>query len=208
MHYFLRFLILTILVLLPARLILVNGQQPNQQRPRRVTTNAGQSPNEAPPAKNLGSSKTEELDEGDVVRVETQLVSVPAVVTNGAGRPVAGLRTENFKLFENGQPQKITDFATTEAPFEIALLLDTSGSTRNDLELIREAAVSFVEALRPGDRVAIVGFNMRRQARSSGGGVEVLSRLTDNREHATHRDRKSRCEQWHSLLRCIRAHRR
>jgi Ca-activated chloride channel family protein len=88
------------------------------------------------------------------------------------------LKTENFKLFENGQPQRIADFATTEAPFEIALLLDTSGSTRNDIELIREAALSFIDALRPGDRVAIVGFGNRRQGPS----VDVLSRLTDDRK--------------------------
>ena len=85
------------------------------------------------------SNQNEEVDEGDVVGVETQLVSVPAVVTSGSGRPVAGLRTENFKLFENDQPQQIADFATTEAPFEIAVLLDTSGSTRSDIALIRDA---------------------------------------------------------------------
>ena len=103
---------------------------------------------------------------------------MPAVVTTVTGRPVAGLKTENFKLFENGQLQRIADFATTEAPFEIALLLDTSGSTRNDIQLIREAALSFIDALRDGDRVAIVGFGNRRQGPS----VDVLSGLTDNRE--------------------------
>ena len=95
-----------------------------------------------------------------------------------AGRPLAGLKTENFKLFENGQLQNIADFATTETPFEIALLLDTSGSTRNDIELIREAALSFIDALRKGDRVAIVGFGNGRQGPS----VDVLSRLTDDRK--------------------------
>ena len=48
-------------------------------------------------------------------------------------------------------------------PFEIALLLDTSGSTRSDVELIRQAANAFVRALRPGDRVAIVAFNTARR---------------------------------------------
>src|SRR5467141_1868275 len=72
------------------------GQQPKQQRPRRVTKDEGQST-----AKPSQQTSAEEVDEGDVVRVETQLVSVPAVVTNGAGRPVPGLRAENFLLFEN-----------------------------------------------------------------------------------------------------------
>ena len=156
----------------------VRGQQPAQQRPRRVTTPESGA-TQKPTATN---SSTDEIDEGDVVRVDTQLVSVPAIVTNGAGRPLAGLRTENFLLFENGAQQKITDFATTETPFEIALLLDTSGSTRADVALIREAANAFVEALRPGDRVAIVGFNTVRQGRSAVAAPEVLSKLTGDRK--------------------------
>jgi len=153
----------------------VTGQQPNQQRPRRVTKDESQSP-----AKTSQEPSAEEVDEGDVVRIETQLVSVPAVVTNSAGRPVPGLRAENFLLFENGQQQKITNFATTEAPFEIALMLDTSGSTRLDVGLIRQAANAFIDALRPGDRVAIVGFNTARQGQTVAAKVEVLSKLTDD----------------------------
>jgi Ca-activated chloride channel homolog len=151
-------------------------QQPNQQRPRRVIPAEEQTPGK------VDKPATEEVDEGDVVRVETQLVSVPAVVTNSAGRPVAGLRAESFMLFENGEEQRITNFATTEAPFEIALLLDTSGSTRADVALIRQAASAFVDALRPGDRVAIIGFNSARQGQTLAARVEVLSKLTDDRK--------------------------
>lgn len=150
-------------------------QPTNQQRPRRVgspaTTNTQQQTN----------SSAEEVGEGDVVRVETQLVSVPAVVTDRNGRPVAGLRAEHFALFEDGRPQRVTNFATTEAPFEIALLLDTSGSTREELGLIREAAKAFMGALRSGDRVAIVAFNNVRQGGSGVAAVEVLSALTNDR---------------------------
>jgi Ca-activated chloride channel family protein len=155
----------------------VSGQQPNQQRPRRVTKDQTQSS-----AKSSQEPQTEEVEEGDVVRVETQLVSVPAVVTNSAGRPLPGLRAENFLLFENGQPQKIANFATTEAPFEIALLLDTSGSTRVDVGLIRQAANAFIDALRPGDRVAIVGFNTARRGQTMVAKVEVLCKLTGDRK--------------------------
>lgn len=117
-----------------------------------------------------------------MVRVETQLVSVPAVVTNAAGRPLPDLRAENFLLFENGQQQKISNFATTETPFEIALLLDTSGSTRADVDLIRQAANAFINALRPGDRVAVVAFNTMRQGQTLAAKVEVLAPLTDDRK--------------------------
>jgi VWFA-related protein len=157
----------------------VAGQQPNQpnqQRPRRVN------PDREQPTATTDQPTADEVDEGDVVRVETQLVSVPTVVTNNAGRPLAGLRAENFLLFENGQQQHIANFATTEAPFEIALLLDTSGSTRADVSLIREAASSFVDALRPGARVAIVGFNTAVQGQNVAAKVEVLCKLTDDRK--------------------------
>lgn len=164
------------LLLFAAPPVLVNGQQPApQQRPRRVSPSEQQT-------LDLNKPATDEVDEGDVVRVETQLVSVPTVVTNSAGRPVAGLRSESFKLFENGDEQRITDFATTEAPFEVALLLDTSGSTRADVTLIRQAASAFIDALRPGDRVAIVSFNSARQGQSVTARVEVLTQLTDDRK--------------------------
>jgi VWFA-related protein len=157
--------------------------QGQQQRPRKVGTN----PNTNTPASSQQPAGTptlsEEVDEGDVVRVETQLVSVPAVVTDRSGHPLAGLRLDNFTLFEDGKPQRLTNFATTETPFEIALLLDTSGSTRNDLGLIREAANAFIRALRAGDRVAIVAFkNMDRENGPPVASVDVVSPLTDNRE--------------------------
>ena len=134
-----------------------DGQQTNQQRPRTVgsqgTTNTQRQTN----------SSGEEVSEGDVVRVNTQLVSVPTVVTDRSGHPLTGLRAENFAVFEDGTPQRVTNFATTDAPFEIALLLDTSGSTRQELGLIRDAAKAFVNPLRAGDRVAIVAFTTRRK---------------------------------------------
>ena len=151
------------------------GQQP-AQRPRRVT-GTGQTTD---PKKTASSG--DEVDEGDVVRVDTQLVSVAAVVTDGTGRPLSGLRPENFRLVEDGQPQTIANFGTAETPFEIALLLDTSGSTRDDVALIRAAANSFINALRPGDRVGVVAFNQARTVADPIAAVEVLAPLTGDRE--------------------------
>jgi len=152
-------------------------QQP-QKRPRRVG-DAEQTPE---PKKSPQPQNTDEVDEGDVVRVDTQLVSVPAVVTDASGRPLSDLKPENFKIVEDGQPQTIANFGTTETPFEIALLLDTSGSTRDDVALIRSAANSFIEALRPGDRVGIVAFNQAKTFGDPVAAVEVLSPLTGDRE--------------------------
>ncbi|HSQ23650.1 MAG TPA: VWA domain-containing protein, partial [Pyrinomonadaceae bacterium] len=151
-------------------------QTNRQQRPRTVGANK----NTAPPTQ-PGNTSAEEVGEGDVVRVETQLVSVPAVVTDKGGHPISTLKMENFAVLEDGKAQTLTNFATTEAPFEIALLLDTSGSTRQELGLIRDAANEFLSALRPGDRVAIVGFNNSTGANGPMATVDVLSPLTDKR---------------------------
>lgn len=152
-------------------------EQSNQQRPRKVGTNQN---NAAPPA-NQQQTNAQEVDEGDVVRVETQLVTVPAVVTDREGHPISTLKLENFSLLEDGKPQQLTNFATTEAPFEIALLLDTSGSTRDELGLIRDAANAFISALRPGDRIAVLAFNNQQAVSGSLATVEVLTGLTDKR---------------------------
>ena len=150
------------------------------QRPRRVAGTDQTTDQKKPTA-----SSSDEVDEGDVVRVDTQLVSVPAVVTDSTGRPLSGLRPENFSLLEDGQPQTITNFGTTDAPFEIALLLDTSGSTREDVGLIRQAALSFINALRSGDRVGIVAFNQAQTVSDPMAVVEVLAPLTNDRAELT-----------------------
>ena len=149
-------------------------QQTNQQRPRRV--------NGAQPQPSTTSPAAEEVDEGDVVRVDTQLVSVPAIVTNKDGQPLSDLRRENFVVYEDGQPQTLANFGTTETPFEIALLLDTSGSTRDDVALIRQAANAFIDALRAGDRVAVEAFNTADDGDKKIASVEVLAQLTGDRK--------------------------
>ena len=158
----------------------ISGQQ-QAQRPRRVNNNGPEQNTEAQKPAAPATSGSQDLDEGDVIRTDTQLVSVPAVVTDSTGHPLAGLKPENFRLIEDGQPQTIANFGTTETPFEIALLLDTSGSTRDDVALIRAAANSFIEALRPGDRVGIVAFNTARNGNDAIATVDVLSKLTGDR---------------------------
>ncbi|HEX2639614.1 MAG TPA: VWA domain-containing protein [Pyrinomonadaceae bacterium] len=120
-------------------------------------------------------------DKDEVLRVETQLVDVPVVVTDKAGKAVLGLKKNNFVVYEDGKPQDLEEFSTTSAPFEVALLLDTSGSTRSELQLIQRAAQNFISLLRPGDRVAIVSFNTFRDGDSASAGVQVLTPLTQDR---------------------------
>ncbi len=123
--------------------------------------------------------KPEEDDE--VLRVDTQLVDVPLVITDKTGKPILNLKQNNFVVYEDGKRQEVTDFAATNAPFEVALLLDTSGSTRSDLALIQRAAENFINSLRAGDKVSIISFKSSRVENKSVATSEVLNSLTDDR---------------------------
>jgi len=101
----------------------------------------------------------EEVGEGDVLRVDTALVTVPVSVLDRQGRFIANLKREDFRVFENGVEQALAYFEPAEKPFTVALLLDTSASTHFHLWEIKEAAIAFAKQLRPQDRVLIVSFN-------------------------------------------------
>ena len=117
----------------------------------------------APAATELSSTTPEKTDEevgeGDVVRIDTNFVTVPVSVLDRQGRFISNLRREQFKVFENGVEQRIAHFEPNEKPFTVALVLDTSGSTVFHLWEIKEAAIAFAKQLRPQDRVLVVTFD-------------------------------------------------
>lgn len=117
----------------------------------------------------------------EVIRVDTQLVDVPVAVSLSNGTPLTGLKASNFIIYEDGKRQEIADFSTTTAPFEVALVLDTSGSTRSDLQLIQNSALAFVSSLRTGDRVGLVGFRSDQRDGQTIAISQVLNGLTDDR---------------------------
>lgn len=104
-----------------------------------------------------------ETVEGDVIRFDTALVMVPVTVLDRNGRYVPQLRKDQFRLAENGVDQKIAYFATTDSPFSVVLLIDTSGSTQMRLDDIQDAAIKFVEKLKPTDSVIVMSFDDRIQ---------------------------------------------
>lgn len=116
----------------------------------------------------------DEISEGDVIRVESQLVMLNiSVIDRGTNRGLVGLGQSDFKLYEDGDEQRIVQFESSSAPFDLILLIDLSGSTREVVKLIRGAAVRFVEATRPADRIGVITF---------AGEPAVVSTLTADRE--------------------------
>lgn len=130
----------------------------------------------------VSASAQDKKGDDDVIKVDTQLVDVPFAVTNATGVPLKGLKASNFIVYEDGKKQEIVDFAASSAPFEVALVLDTSGSARNDLPLIQRAARDFIASLRPGDRVAVIAFRTERKNNQAFASSEVLTPLTGDRE--------------------------
>src|SRR5207302_8993464 len=129
-------------------------------KPPTLTTMGSSLPrsssDEGAPATAASQPTPEEVDEDDVVRVDTTLVTVPVSVVDRQGRFIPNLKKEDFTLAENGVEQSIAYFEPADKPFTVALLLDTSASTHFHLSEIREAAIEFAKQLRPQDRVLIV----------------------------------------------------
>ncbi|MFZ0521083.1 MAG: VWA domain-containing protein [Candidatus Acidiferrales bacterium] len=94
------------------------------------------------------------------IRVQTDLVSILASVTDAKGEPVIGLAQSAFQVFEEGVEQTIVRFEPqTNRPLDLALMVDTSGSAAIELKIERDAAAHFVdEVVRPGDRLAVFSF--------------------------------------------------
>lgn len=100
-----------------------------------------------------------EVEENDIVRVSTNLITVPAEVLDRNGRYIGNLQKQDFRIFENGVEQELAYFAPVEQPFTVALLLDVSGSTQTQLQAIRTAANTFIKRLRPNDQLLLISFD-------------------------------------------------
>src|SRR5256714_10111872 len=143
-------------------------------RPNRppVLGGANRDPNEQKPEAQQKNSGPEEVGEGDIVKVDTTLISVPVSVMDRDGKYIPDLTKDDFHVWEDGVEQRVAYFASTEKPFTVALLIDTSGSTRFRLDEIQNAAITFVEQLRSDDRVMVVSFSDK---------IRVLAQPTSDR---------------------------
>ena len=126
---------------------------PGRRTTQRNSTTPAE-PNEEP-------GLLDHVDEAnDVIRVETNLVSLEvSVFSKKLNAHVTHLEQKDFKILEDGHEETISYFAATQAPFDLILLIDLSGSTQKKRDLIRKSTQHFIEAARPTDRLAIVTFS-------------------------------------------------
>ncbi|MGH9945574.1 MAG: VWA domain-containing protein [Pyrinomonadaceae bacterium] len=126
----------------------------------RKTTPAKRPPASRTKAKTPQSTKPP-TEEAEVVTVETNLITTPVSVLDRNGRFIPGLKKKDFKIFEDGVQQNIELFQSEEQPFTVVLMIDTSPSTRYKIDEIHFAAITFVNQLRPADKVMVVAFDSR-----------------------------------------------
>ena len=127
-----------------------------------TTTTAAPAPN-APTAE----------DDGEVLKIETNLVTIPVSVFDRNGLYIPNLRRNDFKIFDNGTEQEIAYFGTSDKPFTVILLIDVSPSTAYKIEEIQQAATAFVDQLKPQDNVMVIEFDQS---------VYVLTEATNDRQ--------------------------
>jgi hypothetical protein len=111
--------------------------------------------------------------EVETIKTDTNLVTVPVIVTSVSGLYITDLTKNEFKISEDGVPHEIAFFGKLAAPFHVILLLDTSASTKDKLRQIQNAAFAFTQQLKPPDRVKIISFDNH---------VRDLNEFTSDRE--------------------------
>ena len=94
-------------------------------------------------------------------KVVSELVVLPVNVTDSHGDFVTGLTSTNFRVYENGTPQKITVFQWDGLPVTVGLILDRSQSMAPKLSTVRAAILSFAASSNPEDEMFVVDFNDR-----------------------------------------------
>ncbi len=152
------------------------AQTPEQPRPRPVLRSGGTYSSNQGESQNAANKESNEVDAGDVVRVSTSLITVPAVVMDRNGRYIPNLKKEDFRIYEDGVEQSVAYFASVERPFTVALMLDVSGSTQLQLAQIREAANTFVSRLRANDRMLAITFDGRINVLTEAEDVSAIRR--------------------------------
>jgi Ca-activated chloride channel family protein len=100
-------------------------------------------------------------DEDEVIRVNTSEVLLPVTVRDAAGSLVTDLRREDFRVFEDGREQPLSDLALRQVPVDVALLVDSSSSVAASFEDFRRAAGEFARMLGAEDRFCLVKFDDR-----------------------------------------------
>jgi Ca-activated chloride channel family protein len=131
--------------------------QSNRQQPRPQAT----------------PQRPQKVGEGDVIRVDSDLVTLTATVVDSRGRYAANLRQKDFAVYEDGVKQELVYFSTGDrVPVSLGILFDTSGSMLDKIEGVSDAVEHFVKSVAPGDEIFLIRFSYQ---------AEIVQDFTDDR---------------------------
>jgi Ca-activated chloride channel family protein len=124
------------------------------------------------PQKSAPAQQAQEIGDDEVLTVTTSEVLLPVTVRDAEGRLVTNLSRENFRVWEDGREQPLSDLRLRRVPVDVLLMIDSSSSVANNLEDFRRAVEEFAARLAEDDRVALLKFDDR---------VELLQDWTASR---------------------------
>src|ERR1044071_6768162 len=171
------------LALLVCAALLFSVASAQRKGQRRTTTQAKPSATPAPqtaletmgpppPVPSLKKQPEQEVSPGDVVSVDTTEVMFPVTVRDSSGRLINELTRNDFRVFEDGAMQPLSDLALRQVPVDVALMVDASSSVANNLDDFRRAAQGFAAKLEADDRISLIKFDDR---------IELLQDWTKSR---------------------------
>jgi VWFA-related protein len=151
-------------------------QQPNSGGPNQGVGETVLVPKKTGPAPKIESAtkKAEKINPNEVFTLSTatNLVNVDVLVLDNNNNPIGNLGRNHFKVYDEGDPQTITNFAATEAPMTVCMLIEFSNKQWPFLYLALRDSYEFLNFMEPKDWVAVVSFDMNQQ---------ILQDFTQNR---------------------------
>ena len=162
-----------VLLLVVSALPVVSAQQPASPPASepRIENKVAQPPHQSAPGQPPRTS-TDPTAEVPVFRSSAALVPLNITVTDSTKHFVKGLTASDFSVFEDGVQQDVKFFEATETPTDLIVLIDTSSSMSDKMDVVHEAAAGFLKTMKQGDRGAVVAF---------ADGVDIIQTLTDDR---------------------------
>jgi VWFA-related protein len=103
----------------------------------------------------------QEIDPDDVISVNTTEITLPVTVRNQVNALVNDLTRKDFRVFEDGVEQPLSDLSLRKVPVDVALIVDASSSVANNLDDFRVAAEGFATHLASDDRISLIQFDDR-----------------------------------------------
>jgi VWFA-related protein len=142
-----------------------SAQSGRKPAPAPASPNQGQPPKDSERERSsnrpLADNTPVTVDETGTIKLDTALVTIPISVIDRDGKFIPFLKKRDFRIYEDGVEQDIESLTSVEAPFHVALVLDTSNSTSFKLDDIQDAAFAFIKQLRRDDQVMVVSFDSK-----------------------------------------------